>query len=152
MGTLKPHVEQYDKDYLYGYAKYVVSHRKEFSKTKRLEAKNYILVHRSYGAPDLTLQYFYLIHGFTKVRTLKGDPIYVRLKRLREHATTKYDIRRIDSMIAARKKQFAPTVAEYEYHKYNRDLLNKRIMRYENILERKKLSLKAGLKVGNALH
>lgn len=141
MGLLKPHVEYWDRDYLYGYATFVRSHRKMFTKERYEQAKNYLTVYKRLGAPDLTLQYFYLIHGSTKVHKIKGDPIYVRLKRLRQHATSKHDIKRIDSMIAAREKQFAPTVAAYEYHKYKLGLLENRIKAAERRLRYDEMDL-----------
>lgn len=130
VGHLKPHIEQYDRDYLYGYARHVISNKKTFRKEYVLDARNFIRVHRRLGAPDLTKQYFLAKYGTRKLYRLGDDDVYQQLLRLRKVVTSKSEIRQVERFIKIRKKQFSTTLADYHYVEYKRDLYDSRNLRY----------------------
>lgn len=127
VGHLKPHVAQYDRDYLYGYAQHVVSNRKIYTSAHRSEAKVYLHVHRTKGAPKLTKQYFLIKYGTSKFYRLAEDSYYQTLLRLRKQVTTKTELRKIESMMRARKREFKYTKADYYYTQYEKEYLEHKI-------------------------
>lgn len=127
VGALKPFVEKHGREYLYGYATHVVSHRKTYSLAHISEAQDYLKVHGYLGAPDLTKQYFFIKYGTSKFNRLGDDTYYQTLLRLRKVVTTKTELRKVESMIKARKREFRHTKADYYYTQYLKERLEHKI-------------------------
>lgn len=123
VGHLRPYVERYDREYLYGYAVHVLSNTQKYTTAHQREAADYLKVHARKGAPYLTKQYFLIKYGTAKFHRLGDDTYYQALLRLRKQATTKAELKKIESMLKARKREFRYTKADYYYIKYRKEVL-----------------------------
>lgn len=126
VGHLRQYVEQYDRDYLYGYARHVVANPHVYKEKYYQEAQNYLLVHSRRGAPTLTKQYFLAKYGTTKINRLGDDLLYQQLLRLRKVTTTKAELKRVERLLTKRKKQLSHTYADYHYLQYRKELIEKK--------------------------
>lgn len=135
VGHLKPYVQLYDTDYLYGYAQHVVSNRRIYQKKYVQDARNYLMVHRRRGAPELTRQYFLIKYGTKKIFRLGDDLLYKQMQRDLRTTTSKADIRSLKKMMRERRMQLRGTWADYYWTKYKKERFE--IKKRKDLLEDK---------------